>query len=241
MPQKIFTIAGVGDVTVVKRRRSKNLRISISPAGNVRVSIPQWTPYITGVRFAKSRADWINQHLENVGVTALFDGCLIGKRHELKFTNTVGRRESICTRVSNNVILVSTNLPWNSTEVQQSALKACERSLRDEAKQALPKRVATLASLYGFHYSDVKISKLSSRWGSCSSRGVLTLSYFLIQLPQEMIDYVILHELVHTQHMHHGKIFWDTLSKILPDARQMKKSIHNYKPRVEPITTVAID
>jgi predicted metal-dependent hydrolase len=146
----------------------------------------------------------------------------------------------IRTRVSKNQITISTNFPWNSSEVQRSALKACERALKEEAKQILPQRITVLANLYGFRYSSIKIIKLSSRWGSCSSKGVITLGYFLIQLPQEMIDYVIMHELVHTRHMHHGKAFWDELSKVVPGARRMKKEIHQYKPRVEPKTTIAI-
>jgi hypothetical protein len=144
------------------------------------------------------------------------------------------------TRVSNNRVIVNTNLGWDDPRTQKSAMKACERALREESRQLLPPRINLLASKHGFRYSSVKISKLSSRWGSCSSKGVITLSYFLIQLPQEMIDYVILHELVHTKHLHHGKVFWDALSQILPNAREMKKMIHVHKPRVEPKTTVAI-
>jgi len=240
MPQKLFNIVGIGQISVVKRRNSKNLRISISPTGDVRVSIPRWTPYVTGITFARSKTDWINSQLAQNANIALTNGCLIGKYHTLVFVNLPSKRPLTRTRVGDSKIIVSTNLQWDDPLVQMSAIKACERALRDESKQILPKRVNLLANEHGFKYSNVKISKLSSRWGSCSSKGVITLSYFLIQLPQEMINYVILHELVHTEHLHHGKVFWNTLSQILPNARKMKKTIHAHKPRVEPQTTVAI-
>jgi predicted metal-dependent hydrolase len=240
MPQKLFNITGIGQVSVIKRRNSKNLRISISPTGHVRISIPRWTPYITGITFARSKIDWINTQLTQNGSIILADGCLIGRHHRLVFVNVSAERPLTKTRVSKNKVVVSTNLSWDNPAVQKTASKACERALREESKRMLPQRVNSLANEHDFRYSDVKISKLSSRWGSCSNRGVITLSYFLIQLPSEMIDYVILHELVHTKHLNHGKVFWDELSQILPDARQKKKIIHSHKPRVEPQTTVAI-
>jgi hypothetical protein len=235
MPQKLFNIAGIGQVSVVKRRNSKNLRISISPAGQVRVSIPRWTPYITGASFVRSKTKWINDQLAQNRNIVLTDGCLIGKHHKLIFVNTSGSRPLIKTRVSNDKIVVSTNLPHDDPVVQKPAISACERALREESKRILPQRVSLLANEHAFRHSDVKISKLSSRWGSCSSRGVITLSYFLIQLPQDMIDYVILHELVHTKHLHHGNDFWQAFLKIEPNARKYQKEIRQHKPRVEPL------
>jgi predicted metal-dependent hydrolase len=108
-----------------------------------------------------------------------------------------------------------------------------EKSLKIEAEHLLPMRLKLLARQHGYEYKDVQIRKLISRWGSCSSVKVITLSYYLIQLPWNLIDYVIIHELIHTQHMHHGKEFWDDFKKIMPDARALQKEIRHYKPLIQ--------
>jgi predicted metal-dependent hydrolase len=79
----------------------------------------------------------------------------------------------------------------------------------------------------------VQIRKLTARWGSCSSAKVITLSYYLMQLPWPLIDYVLLHELSHTEHMNHGSDFWGKFESVLPGAKVLRKEIRTYKPLVQ--------
>jgi len=97
----------------------------------------------------------------------------------------------------------------------------------------LPQRVQYLASKHGFSYKQIRVRKLTARWGSCSNNGVITLSYYLLQLPWNLIDYVILHELTHTRHLHHGPNFWTEFKKVLPSAKLLQKEIRSYKPQVQ--------
>jgi predicted metal-dependent hydrolase len=83
--------------------------------------------------------------------------------------------------------------------------------LRAQAKQFLPKRVEVLAQRYGFAYSKVTVKDIHSRWGSCSSANNLNFSIYLMNLPDDLVDYVILHELCHTVHRNHGAHFWALL------------------------------
>jgi len=89
-----------------------------------------------------------------------------------------------------------------------------EKALRYEAKKLLPFRTKALAKRYGFDYSKVKITKSSTRWGSCSSTKNINLSYFCLFLPEHLIDYIILHELCHTKEMNHSKRFWQLLDSV---------------------------
>ena len=73
------------------------------------------------------------------------------------------------------------------------------------------------------------------RWGSCSSDQMITLSYFLMQLPWDLIDYVILHELAHTKHLNHGPGFWSELEALCPDARARRKSIKEFRPAINAV------
>jgi len=99
-----------------------------------------------------------------------------------------------------------------------------------EQKQDLVDRAEYLAKQYNFQYNKITIRKMTSRWGSCSSKNNISLNLGLILLPIEFQDYVILHELIHTRIKNHGNSFWQTLNSILPNAKKLNKQLNkNYK------------
>jgi predicted metal-dependent hydrolase len=90
---------------------------------------------------------------------------------------------------------------------------AGEAALRREAQALLPGELERLAKEHGFHYRAVGIRKSKTRWGSCSSKGNISLSLYLMLLPPHLREYVMLHELCHTIHMNHGPNFWALMDK----------------------------
>lgn len=102
--------------------------------------------------------------------------------------------------------------------------KVIEEALRRNAKIILPPRLYALSMLHHLPYKSVKINSSSGRWGSCSARGNINLSYYLVLLPQHLIDYVLLHELSHTREMNHGERFWALLDKLTGDKSQVLRS-----------------
>ena len=88
-----------------------------------------------------------------------------------------------------------------------------EVALRKKAQSLLPARLASLAESHGFKYTNVKIRKNKTRWGSCSSKGTINLSIYLMLLPDHLIEYVLLHELCHTVQMNHSPAFWALLNQ----------------------------
>lgn len=229
MSQKVEFIPGIGEILLVKRRGSKNIRLSVGVDGRVRVSMPFWSPYQVGINFAKSRKEWLNQNIAKTSGPLIAHGDRIGKSHTLVFTRDDSLR-SISSRVSGTTLKVSAPYELSAPNVQKKVRTAAEKVLKQQAGVLLPQKLKWLAAQHGFEYKEVKVRKMTSRWGSCSSHGTITLSYYLIQLPWDLIDYVLVHELVHTQHMNHGKGFWSTFERVMPKARQLRKQMHGFRP-----------
>jgi predicted metal-dependent hydrolase len=99
---------------------------------------------------------------------------------------------------------------------------------RTLAREKLTRRLNELASLYGFAYNRVFIRNQKTRWGSCSAKNNINLNMNLLRLPPELIDYVILHELVHTREKNHSKVFWAELNKLVGDAGKLKSRLREY-------------
>jgi len=234
MAIRVVFIEGIGQITLAKRRGTRNLRLSINANGRVRVGLPYWIPYKTAINFAKSRRDWITEQQILNEQAVLRSGVRVGKAHTLYFYMDPTQK-NIRARLDKIAIYITSPHDETDVQVQHKARQACERALSAEAKTILPHRIKSLSSLHGYPYKELKIRKLTSRWGSCSSQRVITLSYFLMQLPWELIDYVILHELVHTRHLNHSLGFWRALEKLVPGARALQKEIRAHKPRIQPI------
>lgn len=101
--------------------------------------------------------------------------------------------------------------------------------MRQEAKANLPRRVAELAHMHGFHYDGLTIRDSKTRWGSCSSKNTISLSLYLMQVPEHLQDYVILHELCHTVHHDHSPRFWALMDTVTNGkAHAFRAELHKY-------------
>lgn len=103
--------------------------------------------------------------------------------------------------------------------------------LRAKAKAQLPPRLGELAGKHGFQYRQVFIKNNRSNWGSCSVRGNINLNLRLVTLPEDLQDYVILHELCHLKQMNHGPKFHALLESVCPGHAALQKELRKYKIR----------
>lgn len=229
MAFKRFELANQQPINIYKRRSNRSLRLSVTAAGEVRVSIPLWATYAVGLNFAQARQDWIAAQIQPV--VTLTDGLHIGKAHRLRLY-AVASSTKVRSRVLGTEVLVSypPTLAASSPAVQAAIKAASVRALRKQAESLLPQRLATLAARYGFAYNSVGIKQLKSRWGSCDQHRNIVLNLFLMQLPWDYIDYVLLHELTHTTVLHHGPDFWAAMTVVLPDVARLRKAMRAYQP-----------
>ena len=100
---------------------------------------------------------------------------------------------------------------------------------REEAREKLERRLSELAEQHNFRYNRVSIRNQKTRWGSCSSKDNISLNMKLLHLPDHLIDYILLHELVHTRVKNHSKDFWNELETVVPNARIIDKQLREYQ------------
>jgi predicted metal-dependent hydrolase len=238
MAQKLIHVKNIGDVILNKRRGSRSLRLSVTHDGRVRVSMPIWTPYHVGHAFVLNKATWLQAQLEKREVNLITHGDRIGKAHRIRIF--MEPRSKISTRVTDTEIVIKLPLSFsvNDEEAQLAIKLAAIRALKQEANHLLPGRLKELADLHGFKYHAVSIKLLRSRWGSCSSHSDIALNCFLMQLPWDLIDYVLLHELNHTKVMAHGPRFWAELGKYVTNLGQKRKAIRIYRPALIPVKAI---
>ncbi len=95
--------------------------------------------------------------------------------------------------------------------------------LKKQAKKYIPGRVAHYAEQMQVDYGRIAIRCQKTRWGSCSQKGNLNFNCLLMELPPEIIDYVVVHELCHRLQMNHSGKFWAEVEKVLPDYRERRR------------------
>jgi len=99
---------------------------------------------------------------------------------------------------------------------------------RAKAKRKLTRRLKHLAEKHGFTFNRVSIRNQKTRWGSCSHRNNISLNMKLIRLPEELMDYVILHELVHTRFKNHSNDFWAELNTLMGNGKSLASRLREH-------------
>lgn len=226
MPFKDFEFTDSIKLRITKRSSSRKLKLSIASSNLIKVSIPKWTPYALGLKFANSKKKWILDKLPEAH--HYYQDQLIAKYHTLKLIS--GDYNRISSRIIDQDIrvLFPKTLKTDDPQLIQAIEKAIDKALVVEAQDLLPKRLHQLASINNFKYQAIKFKKLRSKWGSCDVQRIITLNIRLMLLPWELIDYVIIHELCHLEHMNHSERFWMKVEGIIPNYKQLRKQIKSY-------------
>ena len=122
---------------------------------------------------------------------------------------------------------------WNDDELQNWLHGVVKELLRKHAKRLLLPRLEQLSKLCGLPYACGGITSSQGRWGSCSARGRINLSLYLLLLPARLIDYVLIHELCHTREMNHGERFWALVDSFTEGrAHALRAELRNYRPEL---------
>lgn len=187
---------------LIFRTKSDAIYVSVPPRTSVR-EVEQ------AIEELRSRLLASRQKLERPQIdldyrinTGLFELSLVsGKSDRFLAHSELGKMQIVCPSTAD----------FTDEKLQEWLRKVIEEALRRNAKIILPPRLQALSNQHHLPFESVQINSSRGRWGSCSSRKKINLSYFLLLLPGHLIDYVLLHELCHTREMNHGDAFWSLL------------------------------
>lgn len=144
-----------------------------------------------------------------------------GQEHEVRLTLYQGSTTQIIYR--DGIF----NIYLNSKVAENKVAKEMSKQLRfwmiEEAAELIKKRTAEYSTILGVNYNNIRIKDTKTRWGSCSSKRNLNFNYRIIMAPDNIMDYIIIHELCHLKHMNHGKKFWETVELFMPDYKECKE------------------
>ena len=161
------------------------------------------------------------------------------KRVSISVKATQGVRVAVPLRVSFNKALEFVHLkkPWIKKhlaiiarrETEGSSLAELSETIdRAKARRHLIDRLNKLAKAHGFTFNRVSLRSQKTRWGSCSHKNNISLNVKLVLLPEDLVDYVILHELVHTRIHNHSKRFWEELDRYVGNSKAFASRLRKY-------------
>jgi predicted metal-dependent hydrolase len=237
MKSKILKIQNT-EINLRKSLKARNISIRIKPFEGVLVTVPRFLSFKIAKDFVESKMSWIQNNLhkiqsqEQLLTNFTFGSIFKTKFHSIFIDSTSEKKNTFLKDNKFIKINISDNHEIQSIESQDYIRNIIEKILRIEAKSYLPKRVDELAKKHNFTYQKLAIKNTKTRWGSCSFKNNINLSLHLMRLREELIDYVILHELVHTKVKNHSREFWTTLDIHCPKSKSLDRELKNYSLRI---------
>lgn len=220
-----------GEIRISRNMRTTQIKIGVAPDGKLRATMPTFaSTRVLRKLIDTSRTDIRTMLQRQTPSVTYTDGMQLGKSHSLIVHH--GSAFSVCREQLKLVVTLPSSKTMQDADVQRTIRDEVIKILRREAKNYLPRRLSMLASRLNCHYERIRFSHASSRWGSCSSSGTISLNIALMKLPLDLIDYVIIHELCHTKQMNHSKAFWKLVEQADPDYRAHVKIMKTHTPTI---------
>jgi predicted metal-dependent hydrolase len=195
-------------------KRVKHVGIRVDRNQHVRIVVPIGFPEERIHEILEKKAAWILRHVERfkgmMPFIPLPADRMLYKGEVYQIVPDRGRGAQVEVNEVERLIHASPKLLH---------AKGQREWFRDEATEFIPPRVRAIASAHEFPCRRIFIRGQKTRWGSCSKLGNVSLNWRLMKTPLHVIDYVILHELVHLEHMNHSKRFWSRVEELCPEYR----------------------
>lgn len=197
----------------VRNGRARRYILRVLSDATVRVTIPRHGSRREAEAFVRTRTRWIAERREELEVRRRDTRWRLGQRVwwrgetcTVEVTAAAGARVSV--RCGD---LVAQSTPREDYRpVLEPLMRAC-------ASKELPGKLLALATAHGLDVARVTVRSQRSRWGSCSRDGNIALNWRLLQMPEAVCEYVLLHELMHLRQPNHSSQFWAEVEAVCPD------------------------
>ena len=213
----LSTPSGPLPIEIIRSNR-RTLGLEVTRDGLVKARLPMRLPAREAILFIEEHRDWI-----------------LRKRAEVQ-----RRREENDRRRRQQG-----TQPWQPGQDIEAGNSGTERNAGTQAtvplladltiaqkaqiKQKFQEKTRKFATKMGVTYGRITIRAQRTRWGSCSSKGNLNFNYLLYYLPEELMEYVVIHELAHRKHMNHSSYFWREVERYCPDYRQRRARLRDVR------------
>jgi predicted metal-dependent hydrolase len=211
--------------------KARRVRLEVRQQTWLAVIVPRYYPISRLPEILKSKARWISRNLARFSQPEL-----LPTRKELRIGDTIpylGHDLELVKQEnhdSDSVVVVGNKLAISPDLFDDGLLEpALEQWYRVEAAELINDRITKLGSQMGISYKRLTIRRQKTRWGSCSHKKNLSFNWKLIMAPEPVVEYVIIHELIHLKEMNHSKKFWELVAQYCPSWREHKKWLKQHE------------
>ena len=237
-------MARVPEYIVRESRRARHVRLSMSIHEGLIVTVPQGFNQAQLPAILAEKESWILKQMSRLEAQRRIHNIepadslpdrielpAIDRTWTVRYATAPGARTSVRQPQTNGLVVTT---PTVAIGERRDALRDW---LLGQGRSHLKPALLRRATDYGFPVERVRIGCQKGRWGSCSSRGTLSLNAKLLFLPPEWVHYVLMHELCHTREMNHSARFWQLLERHEPNAREIRKQLRDAWIRI-PVWTI---
>ena len=214
---------------ILRKPRLKNINLRITPKG-VLVSANRRTPLADIEAFVLSKSDWLSKHLKNQEAQEKKRLFVTGNKVYFKGEVFVlecveEQRYDVTLELCKNKFLIQ--MPKNTTQVTLQEL--FNDFYKKEAIMYITPLLEDWVKEMELYPKGLAFRKTTRQWGSCSSQNSLSFSYYLMKLPVNIIEYVVVHELAHIEEKNHSKNFWALVEEFLPNYKAVVKELREFE------------
>jgi predicted metal-dependent hydrolase len=198
-------------IVIARHRWARRYVLRVTADGNLRVTVPRGASIAGGIAFAEREAAWIAREWATLQARTTWGGG----------TRVWYRGVLLTLGLDDGAVLCGEDRVMCGP--RQDVRAVLQDRWRALAARELPPRCLALARAHGLSPASVRVRDQRSRWGACSGKGAITLNWRLLQMPPDVADYVMLHELAHLRQPNHSRRFWREVDALCPEWRSAER------------------
>lgn len=209
-------------IVLVRHRCARRYILRVLPDGTLRVTLPRWGSRREALRFVDDSREWVaRQRAAQAGEAAAACRWRVGAAVLVDGEPAVLRVEQRPDGM--RLWCGEAHVPLQGPCDPGDLRGPVTRWLRARARRELPAALRALAAQHGLRVRRVSVRNQRSRWGACSRQGSITLNWRLVQVPPDVREYVLLHELMHLRELSHSSRFWRLVARVCPHFQQARR------------------